>query len=228
MTVATLNYDLTIETAAAQQGVEYSLGLDDWAAGGEVGFGSHGIRLNKLHGSIDWRRVEWRPDCTGEQFGVARSVVTFGADGPMHSTDVPFLVFGRREKLRPEGPSLELLGDFRARLHAARALVVVGYSFADRHINELISRWASSESNRLLVIVDPFFPREARIIRLHPENFRRRLVRGLRDSPRNDFTTWTKSRLVVVRKSAKDVLADLCVADYEQLLAMAVATTPSP
>jgi hypothetical protein len=55
--------------------------------------------------------------------------------------DQPAVVFGEAGKLRSEGPFLELLLAWAAALKRAANLLVVGYSFRDQHVNELIARW---------------------------------------------------------------------------------------
>lgn len=68
------------------------------------------------------------------------------------------LVFGERNKLTAEGPFLDLLAQFRLELEPAHRLVVVGYSFRDAHINEMIRRWVNGDRNRHVVVIDPNFP----------------------------------------------------------------------
>jgi hypothetical protein len=214
VTIATLNYDLCIERAAAQLEVPCARGLDAWETEGVVSFPTDGVRLLKLHGSIDWQRAEWRPDTKAGVYGVRRESLIVGPDRSQRGSGNPYLVFGRREKLRPEGPSLELIGELRARLSHARALIVVGYSFADGHVNELIARWCSQGDGRVLVVVDPGFPEQ--LNRRHPLDFHQRLVSGLQAPPEA-----TGGRLIIIRRAAADVLAELCSADYEALRAQA-------
>lgn len=54
LTVATLNYDRSIELLAEGLSVRCDTGIDTWLARGELGWEASGLRLLKLHGSIDW------------------------------------------------------------------------------------------------------------------------------------------------------------------------------
>lgn len=140
--VATLNYDLSIEVAAAVDGQQVSRGVDRWSDTGLLEWSPTTLRLNKLHGSIDWawsgnRRVEILPNVRGNRSAA--------------------LIFGRREKLRAEGPFLQLLEHFRIALASADWLVVIGYSFADEHINAVLHQWMSASVSRRMVLVDPHF-----------------------------------------------------------------------
>ena len=74
----------------------------------------------------------------------------------------PALVFGQRGKLRPDGPFLSLLAEFESELTTADQLLVIGYSFRDEHVNEVIRRWTLEDSSRTIQIVDPSFSPEFR------------------------------------------------------------------
>jgi hypothetical protein len=152
VTVATLNYDLTLERAAAETGVNFSDGIEQWNKNWALKWPSPGLKIIKLHGSLDWENVYH-----------AQENLTFGGSEVGESkgfgvNSYPFIVFGRREKLRPQGPFLDLRAEFASELRRTSHLVVIGYSFGDDHVNELIRKWHSSGSDRVLVVVDPNFP----------------------------------------------------------------------
>jgi hypothetical protein len=65
------------------------------------------------------------------------------------------LVFGSRNKLRPDGPFLSLLSEFEDQLSKSDRLIVVGYSFRDEHINEVIRRWTRDDKERTIALIDP-------------------------------------------------------------------------
>lgn len=151
LTITTLNYDLSIEHAAASAGVPLTTGIDDWVANGTWTWPTAGIRLLKLHGSINWA---WSQ--TQHRDGhLPRQVVTVD---PGDHTARPALIFGQRDKLKAEGPFLGLLAEFEMQLASARRLVAIGYSFRDDHVNELIRRWASEDIARTILVVDPNWP----------------------------------------------------------------------
>lgn len=151
--VATLNYDLTLETAAAALGVEVDTAVERWIPGTEPAFEHVDGRLNliKVHGSINWRRhrrqAEWGARTLGSTIVERVDAFEYG--------DVPAIVIGDREKLSTDGPTLPLLRAFEAALWRAGRLVVVGYSFGDDHINAVIRNWIIADPTRTITVLDP-------------------------------------------------------------------------
>jgi hypothetical protein len=54
MAIATLNYDNTIELAAAAAGIPLETGIEQWSNSGRFPAPANGVLLLKLHGSVDW------------------------------------------------------------------------------------------------------------------------------------------------------------------------------
>jgi hypothetical protein len=158
LTVATLNYDRSMELLAERYGEPCDTGIKTWLAEQPLQWQAERLVLLKLHGSIDWvvHRPRWKrifhPDEVGLHLDRFRVV-----DSPAHRTvdDDPGIVFGEAGKLESHGPYLELLLAWAARLQKATDLVVVGYSFRDAHVNQFIARWFNKDDSRRLVIVDP-------------------------------------------------------------------------
>lgn len=206
--VASLNYDLGFETMMTRASCTASRGIESWSECGELVFGNdQDVHLVKLHGSIDWHRGKGNAKHLGRtQLRVSRDE---GGD--------PFLIFGQREKLRAEGPFLELLENFRTRLRTCSTLVVIGYAFRDRHINEVISQWLGS-GDRWVLIVDPLFP-ERQPWGVDPSDFRTVMMAGLRDaSDTSDASPAEGSMLKVVRRSASDFLASIDLREPDRWL----------
>jgi len=153
LTIATLNYDLTIEQAASRLGVDCATGIENWLRVGRWDWPKDGIRLLKLHGSINW--VWDRP--INEDGHLPRRLMRVVAD-PQAEREAPAIVFGQRGKLRTEGPFLSLLAELDSLMAKAGRLVIVGYSFRDEHINELIQRWTLEDLERKIVVIDPGWP----------------------------------------------------------------------
>jgi hypothetical protein len=194
--IATLNYDLSIETAAQHLDVPLALGTETWNREWRLTFLESGINLIKLHGSIDWDR--W-----------ANSVT----DSDMKRTDMtPLVLYGARDKLRSEGPFLELRAAFQAELRVSRYLVVVGYSFRDRHVNELIENWLARVRDSKLIVVDPGFPEHLNYA-IPPWDFRSILADRLQERKRDVVAS---SRIAVIREGAAAALPRVC-RDTEQL-----------
>lgn len=87
----------------------------------------------------------------------------------------------------------------------AEKLIVIGYSFRDEHVNELIQRWTSEDVRRTITVVDPNFPK--RFPFGQPKDFRATMTRYLLppDSRGEEFTP----RLEVVRATCSETLPSL-------------------
>ena len=148
--VFTLNYDLCVER----------IGVQDFRV--ETGFAEYGpnhhwdwerfeqsdggrsdlaqIYLYKLHGSINWKRDDRQNLFSVEQ--------TENVDP--EQMDV---IFGRDFKIDAADPYLFYAYQFRRFTLDARLIVIVGYSFADEHINKMLTQALRSEDARKLLIV---------------------------------------------------------------------------
>jgi hypothetical protein len=189
LTIATLNYDRTVEEAAQLASVECHTLITEWIEQRAIELPASGITLLKLHGSINWTD---RRDLHLRQLDVLPVAILTESetDEPVmiepHFWGEPAIVFGEGSKLRAEGPFLELLIAWANHLRNTDRLVVIGYSFRDAHINEIIGRWLNAGTRRMIVI-DPepfdvakagqslFQQRVALISRLPQEISRRRV-----------------------------------------------------
>lgn len=173
-TIATLNYDVGVELASAVFDVPCTTSIDKWADDGGWQWLDRGLNVLKLHGSINW---EWHATDAGEG-ALPRRVVRVVDDPAGADSRAPALVFGQRAKLTAEGPFLALLAEFERHLSATTWVVIVGYSFRDDHVNELLRRWLSEDMDRHLTVIDPAFPLG---ISHHvgPTDFRKTLVQRL-------------------------------------------------
>ncbi|PYY46234.1 SIR2 family protein [Curtobacterium sp. MCBD17_023] len=166
--VITLNYDLTVESAAANRDVPVNRGIDTWNPGEYLQFPSVAGTLNlmKLHGSLDWR-VKPQDSELGDQLSPRGIDVVdtenLYASPRRSSQDLPWIVVGDREKLATDGPTLVLNFAARDALMRTDRVVVVGYSFGDAHINAMLRDWLARDPSRTLVILDVSFPRARHI-----------------------------------------------------------------
>jgi len=168
LTVATLNYDNSIEQLAQSASVACTTGIDGWSRTGSFIPSNDGIFLIKLHGSIDWaldrnQSLEDRP----MPHSLIRQV---NAEEVKKAEFRPAVIFGQRNKLTAEGPFLDLLRAFQQELSRSDILTVVGYSFRDDHVNEYISQWLNQSRERKMRIISPHFDR-------NPSPYARQLVR---------------------------------------------------
>ncbi len=176
--VATLNYDHSVELAAHRSGKSVATGITLWDGGLEWDFEAGAdVNLLKLHGSLDWYYSK-----THRGWGTLeeRSIVPFHVftdDGPTYF-DEPAVVFGQRGKLRSDGPFLGMLTGFDHWLKQTQNLVIVGYSFRDDHINEVIRRWVNRAYKPRMIIVDPAMTDEVMSTWRH-DGFLGELVRAL-------------------------------------------------
>jgi hypothetical protein len=151
LTIATLNYDLSIEQAGDDQGIVVETGIDAWIVDRRWPRPpSDGVRLLKLHGSIDWC---W--DQVKNEDGQMPMSEVVRTDSPESERRAPVLVFGQRGKLQAEGPFLSLLAEFETALAESDRLIIVGYSFRDTHVNDIVRRWTRGDKARTIVLVDP-------------------------------------------------------------------------
>ncbi|TFC06887.1 hypothetical protein E3O42_00390 [Cryobacterium adonitolivorans] len=211
LTIATLNYDLTIETFAKQAGVPVTTGIEGWEVGAKtLSRPVDGqINLLKLHGSINWcwTRSEGRP--TDFRRISAKSIKEI--DDPVLNRS-PVMVIGDREKLETEGPTIALLTAFERSLDNIDRLVVVGYSFADDHVNRIVTGWLNGGGHRKLVVLDPGWPAGNNFPSGDYRAQLHRLATSKAGGPNNG--DWPV-RVSVIRKSAADGLAAALVEDPE-------------
>jgi hypothetical protein len=160
ITIATLNYDNCLEVRAQDIGVTCKTGITEWTETGQFPEHSKGIRLLKLHGSVNWN---WQ---AAPRFDHSLSMERKVLETPSPNAGEEDLIgtaarrhelavlFGGRNKLTAEGPFLDLLMRFRDDLFAKNSLVVIGYSFRDPHVNHYILRWLNASRYRRMCIVD--------------------------------------------------------------------------
>ena len=160
--VITLNYDLTVETAAAEENLPVNRGIDTWVPGEPLKFPAVDGVLNllKLHGSLDWRASKPEQGKHRQTSPRRIAVVPPQATGDRHHEELPWIVVGDREKLATDGPTLALNLAARSALLHATHLAVVGYSFGDDHINAMIRDWLAADDRRTASILDVYWPRE--------------------------------------------------------------------
>jgi hypothetical protein len=152
LTIATLNYDNTIEVVATKAGFPLETGIEQWSQSGQFPEATKGIYLLKLHGSIDW---SFQPGKYSNQKPLPYQVLEkVDYTNKSMSNYQPALIFGQRNKLTTKGPFLDLLRAFTEALDNTDLLTVVGYSFRDEHINEFIGQWLNGNEQRQIRIIN--------------------------------------------------------------------------
>ncbi len=197
LTVATLNYDLAVETMCEDYGEPCDTGFSSWLSTGSVQLESDCLRLLKLHGSISWWVEDAPPSFNAP--GVLPSAKYGISEDPLTDHRRPLVVFGARGKLRADGPFLELFSAAKVAMESADELIVVGYSFRDDHVNELIRGWLARSTERRLTVIAPHFP--SRDARDRSDDFRSQLLWNLIDDASYRDRRFV-DRLIVHRETA--------------------------
>ncbi|WP_278912391.1 SIR2 family protein [Deinococcus wulumuqiensis] len=153
LTVATLNYDNVIELAGDVYGKQVNTGIGQWSHTGEIEISSLGVNLLKIHGSITWSTNNGRRN--GRQAALPTYQISeIQADKISEADFYPAVIFGGKNKLKADGPFLDLLRAFNYELKKCDILTVIGYSFRDEHINVYITRWLNGNDKRRIRIVN--------------------------------------------------------------------------
>lgn len=149
--IATLNHDLFLEQALDTFG---PLNLGFGGSAPLQGFdpnilhGDNGLRLIKLHGSIDWR---WAPD----RREYVR-VLDFDDRAAQNLGD-PLLLVGTANK--PEEYTRDvfphLFHAFQNELYSCSRLLVSGYGFKDGGVNRRISDWLHLDKHGRMLVIHP-------------------------------------------------------------------------
>jgi hypothetical protein len=132
--VISLNYDICVEMTAEDLG--YSVNLGDVNS---VVKRHRSLRMIKPHGSKDWASV-------GNGFSAERG-------GAIPLLPDKALIGGN--KVTTVEPFWGQLKDFERCLDGLSTLVVIGFSYADEHINDFVIRWFRRTHGAKLIHVSP-------------------------------------------------------------------------
>lgn len=156
MNIFSLNYDLIFEevfnspvTKILDNGFSEKNISDNkiryWSSDFEDPNSPTKINLYKLHGSLDW---EYNKD--SEEISIKGNI----KDGRE-----PLIIFGSYSKMLSFDPFLYILSKFRDLLEEATIVIVIGYSFHDKYINNLLIQQLNQNTkefiSKKLIIVDP-------------------------------------------------------------------------
>lgn len=146
--VFTLNYDLCVEKAYQAEYREFpERGFDKdnrfWSHEllEDADPGDKNFYLYKLHGSIDW---------IGDPNG---GKLTFSDSTSKINIDDGQIIFGLTYKLQYVDPFLFLVYQLRRLSLEAKLILVVGYGFADEHINGILRQALRSSPEKRLIAV---------------------------------------------------------------------------
>lgn len=129
------------------RGADYVDSLDDFGR----------INLYKLHGSLDWVRL-----ITGDFKENSNSLSQEDLDNIEPGHD-PYVIFGQGTKTFSVEPFFNLVQHFKKQLAKKSYYFIIGYSFFDPYINNLLIE-AVRETSKKIIIVNPSFgPDEIKI-----------------------------------------------------------------
>ena len=186
--IVTLNYDNCIEVAGNMEGIEIDTGFESWSTDRVFNHSLNKILLLKLHGSIDWKLSIGKK--SDEKPIPYTEIIPYEIGAEDNENYEPAVIFGGKNKLRVDGPYLDMIREFEKELDQSNSLIVIGYSFRDDHINNFIGKWINQSPENILTIVDPKFND------LH-HDFAKELLRL--ENPDND-----KARVNIIRKTASE------------------------
>jgi hypothetical protein len=148
--IFSLNYDLCIETALKeiiQRDFVNGFNEEGWHP--ELFQSNQPIRLFKMHGSLDWFEDP-------NAFGVGSFKFPRNTNAESFPDNLrPLLIFGTAHKLSSREPFLSLAYHFSQSALKTPVLVVIGYSFGDQYLNEIIYQGFRTNGKLKIVIVSP-------------------------------------------------------------------------
>ncbi len=148
--VFTLNYDLVLERFFNTGGITnldtgfvqgiWSNGFRDTHIRAANQHSESKIHYYKLHGSLDWYKSD-----TGQIRCVTQS----------QSKEKPLVIFGHDNKMLSIDPFLSMVFRFKQQLDQAQYYIVIGYSFFDTYVNNLMMQAVNEDPDKKIIIVDP-------------------------------------------------------------------------
>ena len=156
--IFTLNYDNTLEVACESANINYSIGLSSEKNELNTQFFSidnykdNTLNIHKLHGSIDLFISQLSADNLYNN--VYRPLVKF-SDNDSKIFDKPAIILGSKNKLTTEAMYLDLLLMFNTKIQEAKQIFIIGYGFADSHINKFVHNTWFNYSDKEFFIIDP-------------------------------------------------------------------------
>lgn len=188
--IFSLNYDRCVEEACSEGNI--NRGFDpashewNWRNFENEEKNEYNIILYKLHGSIDWEKTP-----TGFIKEI-RGDINDGQEA---------LIFGTTYKMQYLDPFLYLIYEFRKRTLDPRtkAIICIGYSFGDEHINGIIKQSIIDNPGRKIIVVSPLENGDI-------ENKCEKIIEKI------DIKT--KENIHYVPSNAKDFFNDILTVDY--------------
>jgi len=161
--ICSLNYDLVLDSYFSEVAPWLGFSNGKW-----VGLESEPstdtekrrINLYKLHGSLNWLRNTAGDIWEKEKWEIQKKTVMIDEEEDQDLNNDPFVIFGQGSKTFSVEPFFSLIYHFRRLLQDKEYLFVIGYSFFDPYINNLLIS-ATLGTNKKIIIINPEFgPKE--------------------------------------------------------------------
>ncbi|MBK7667719.1 MAG: SIR2 family protein [Sphingobacteriaceae bacterium] len=153
MDIFSLNNDLVIENFFSENNDKpwRGFGSGVWTGFEEENIPEDFGRINlyKLHGSLDWVRLD-----SGE-FREEENLKEQEREHIEEEHD-PYLIFGQGTKTFSVEPFFSLIQHLRKKLNSKSYFFIIGYSFFDPYVNNLLIDAVKGTSKKL-IIINPFF-----------------------------------------------------------------------
>lgn len=153
--IYTLNHDKVIEEYLLYEKIAFCEGFgrdEDGFRFWDISLfeAQNRIALYKLHGSVDWYYFD-------ERSWTDRRICKCSPDVLWRENRKPILLIGTYNKLASYIKSiyLELFYKFYTTLTSHNVIIVSGYSFGDKGINEKLFDWVLTGNNKM-IIIDPY------------------------------------------------------------------------
>jgi hypothetical protein len=115
------------------------------------------VRIVRLHGSLEWAR---NPHTGDVRLVGPDEIVMRQNQHDLVRGEPPGIIFGAGNKLRADGPYLDLYVEAKGHLARTHRLIVIGYGWRDFHVNELVRRWVVGANQPSLLRISDFDGRQ--------------------------------------------------------------------
>ena len=155
LNIISLNYDTCIEQFCIEHRLNYSDGFTDRWNPKMFKSETVDICLYKLHGSVNWYRTE-RGDYVKIPIDISKFNENVSKIPLISGENAESLMLYPIQKLDYAEPVLEMLVSIKHILESdCKFLIVVGYSFRDEHIKNIILDAARKNKNMHLILISP-------------------------------------------------------------------------
>lgn len=183
--IFTLNNDTILEDYFSDESAVYTGFVSNKWVGFEKDkyenpYSASRINLYKLHGSINWSRLTDGSVIKSDNNEYNRNDENIEIE--------PLLIFGHGTKIYTIDPFFSMLEYFKKTLREKKFFLIIGYSFFDPHINNLIFNELSINQDKLMIIFNP------NIISNNPDNIDEKCsLKILKDSKKIEFVNFVSN-----------------------------------